>query len=43
MKGIAINGSPRLKGNTFQAIETVFVELNKENIETEVINVGTKV
>ena len=43
MKVIAINGSPRLKGNTFQAIETVFAELNKENIETEVINVGTKV
>jgi multimeric flavodoxin WrbA len=35
MKVIAFNGSPRKGGNTHIAIETVFEELNKKNIETE--------
>ncbi|MCE5300671.1 MAG: flavodoxin family protein [Spirochaetia bacterium] len=41
MKVTAINGSPRPKGNTAQAIEVVFEELRKEGIETELINIGT--
>lgn len=35
MKVIAFNGSPRKKGNTHIAIETVFKELRNNNIETE--------
>ena len=42
MKVIAFNGSPRKKGNTSILIETVFEELNKEGIETEVVHVGKK-
>lgn len=42
MKVIAINGSPRKKGNTHCAIEMVFEELRKEGIETEEINIGVK-
>jgi multimeric flavodoxin WrbA len=40
MKVIAFNGSPRPKGNTYQAIQTVFQELSREGIETELIPVG---
>jgi len=40
MKAIAFNGSPRPKGNTYQAIQTVFQELSREGIETELIQVG---
>ena len=42
MKVIAINGSPRKKGNTSILIQTVFEELNAQGIETEEINVGLK-
>jgi multimeric flavodoxin WrbA len=42
MKVIAINGSPRKAGNTFQAIQIVFEELAKENIETELIQLADK-
>lgn len=35
MKVIAINGSPRLIGNTSSALEIVLAELEKEGIETE--------
>lgn len=42
MKVIAINGSPRKSGNTAHAIQMVFAELEKEGIETEVIQVGNK-
>ena len=42
MKVIAINGSPRKKGNTSILINTVFEDLNAQGIETEEINVGTK-
>ena len=42
MKVVAFNGSPRPGGNTAQAIETVFEELKKEGIETEVIQIGGK-
>ncbi len=42
VKVIAINGSPRKNGNTFQAIQIVFEELAKENIETELIQLADK-
>jgi len=40
MKVIAFNGSPRKKGNTYHAIQTVLKELRKEGIETELIQLG---
>jgi len=42
MKVVAFNGSPRKKGNTFQAIQIVFEELKNEGIETELIQLGGK-
>lgn len=42
MKVIAINGSPRREGNTFGALKIVCEGLEKEGIETEIINIGTK-
>lgn len=40
MKVVAFNGSPRKNGNTSLLIETVFSELQKEGIETEMVQVG---
>jgi multimeric flavodoxin WrbA len=40
MKVLAINGSPKPKGNTYLALKTVCDELEKQNIETEIIHVG---
>lgn len=40
MKVIGFNGSPRINGNTEGAINTVFAELEKAGIETEMIHVG---
>lgn len=40
MKALAINGSPRPKGNTFIMIQKVFAELNKAGIETELFQIG---
>lgn len=40
MKVIAFNGSPRRKGNTAQAIEIVFKELQAQGIETEMVQLG---
>ena len=42
MKVIAINGSPHKQGNTYHAISMVFEELEKEGIETEIIDIGNK-
>ena len=42
MKVIGFNGSPRKDGNTYIAIQTVFKELEKEDIETELVQVGGK-
>ena len=39
MKVIALNGSPRLLGNTSNALNVVLDSLNKEGIETEYIQV----
>ncbi|PWJ86057.1 multimeric flavodoxin WrbA [Oceanotoga teriensis] len=43
MKVIGFNGSPNLKGNTYQVLNIFFDELNKHGIETEIVNIGTKV
>lgn len=40
---VAINGSPKEKGNTYQALSTVTTELEKEGITTEIIHVGNKI
>lgn len=40
MKVIAFNGSPRKKGNTEGCLNTVLGELEKNGIETELIQVG---
>jgi hypothetical protein len=42
MKVIAINGSPRKEGNTYQALKTIGAELEKEGIEVSIIQVGEK-
>jgi len=42
MKVVAFNGSPREKGNTALLIQTVFEELKKEGIKTELVQVGHK-
>ena len=42
MKVLAFNGSPRKEGNTYHAISMIAAELEKEGIETEVIQVGSK-
>ena len=43
MKVLAVNGSARKDGNTALLIRTVFEELNKEGIETEMIQLSGKV
>ncbi len=40
MKVVAFNGSPRKNGNTAKIIEVVFKELEQQNIETELVQVG---
>jgi multimeric flavodoxin WrbA len=42
MKVIAINGSPRKKGNTFQSLTKVMEQLNREGIETELLQTAGK-
>jgi multimeric flavodoxin WrbA len=39
MKVIAFNGSPRLKGNTHQALSTVLEEISQQGIETQIVNI----
>jgi len=41
VKVIAVNGSPRPKGNTYHALEIVCNELNKEGIEAKILQVGS--
>ena len=43
MKVVAFNGSPKKEGNTYKSIEVVAKELEKENIEVEIIHVGNKI
>jgi Multimeric flavodoxin WrbA len=40
MKVVAFNGSPRVNGNTAQSLKIVLAELEKEGIETEVVQLG---
>ncbi|MBN2327837.1 MAG: flavodoxin family protein [Candidatus Omnitrophica bacterium] len=40
MKVVAFNGSPRKGGNTQQMLEVFFAELQKHDIETELVQVG---
>lgn len=42
MKVLAFNGSPNKEGNTYHALKIVCQELEKEGIETEIINIGSK-
>ena len=42
MKVVAFNGSPRGEGNTYHSLKVVLKELQKEEIETELIQVGGK-
>lgn len=42
MKVVALNGSPRKGGNTDQSLQVVLGELQKEGIETELIQLGGK-
>jgi len=42
MKVIAINGSPRREGNTFNLINLVFKELEDAGIETEIVQLAGK-
>lgn len=42
MKVIAFNGSPRKEGNTASLIKHVLAELEKEGIETEMVQIGGK-
>ena len=42
MKVVAFNGSPRKKGNTSILIKCVFGELEKEGIETELVQLAGK-
>ncbi len=43
MKVIAFNGSPRVRGNTFEMLKAALSELAEKGIETELINIGTKI
>lgn len=42
MKVLLINGSPHTKGCTYTALTEVEKELNKNRVDTEIINVGDK-
>lgn len=42
MKVVAFNGSPKKAGNTYQALKLVCEQLEKENIDTEIIHVGNQ-
>ncbi|GAB6158712.1 flavodoxin family protein [Desulfotomaculum varum] len=42
MKVVAFNGSPHKNGNTYHAIKLVTDELEKQGIQTEIIQVGNK-
>lgn len=43
MRVVAFNGSPNREGNTYHAIEMVSAELAREGIETEIVQVGSRV
>lgn len=43
MKVLLLNGSPHAKGSTFTALNEVVKSLEKEGIETEIIQIGNQV
>ncbi len=42
MKVLLINGSPRKNGNTFTALTEIAHQLNKNGIDTEIVQLGNK-
>ena len=42
MKVLLVNGSPHAKGCTYTALREVAAALEKEGVETEIFQVGTK-
>ena len=42
MKAVAINGSPRATGNTYNSLKIIENELIEENIEFELLTIGNK-
>lgn len=42
MKVVALNGSPKKEGNTYQALQIVCEQLEERGIETEIVQVGSK-
>ncbi|KAJ3434962.1 nad(p)h-dependent fmn-containing oxidoreductase ywqn-related [Anaeramoeba flamelloides] len=42
LKVVAINGSPRPRGNTFSLIKKMFEVFQKSDVETELVNIGNK-
>ncbi|MBR1386783.1 MAG: flavodoxin family protein [Alloprevotella sp.] len=42
MKVLLINGSPRRKGNTFTALSEIASQLEKNGIESEIVQIGVK-
>ena len=42
MKVLLINGSPRKSGNTFSALSEIAKQLAKHNIDSEILQIGTK-
>lgn len=42
MKVIAFNGSPKESGNTYHGLKLVSEELNSQDIETEIVHVGSE-
>lgn len=42
MHVIAINGSPKAKGNTYHALKMVADELEKQDVTTEIVHIGNK-
>ncbi len=42
MKVLLINGSPKLKGNTYLALKECADSLNMEGVETEIVSIGSK-
>jgi len=42
MKVLLFNGSPHATGCTYQALQAVAAALNEQNIETEILSIGTQ-
>ena len=40
MKVLMLNGSPKANGNTYTALLEIGKQLNKENIEYEIVQIG---